>query len=181
MSSLYCLWGVMRVIRGIVYRINQQTSIWNHLPWSVCWRVPFKSPMLITSYKRFAVSTYCERYGVSGAPSISDGRFAHHWSTRRVAKGPAKFISSRCTTAPIVIFCVPSETVSSLPSQAKDLQFQQLHRQRLWLLPPWSVGCCHTCLSGSDEDGWGFDTSFYSQYKTAELCFSVLFKYCILR
>lgn len=62
MSSLYCLWGVIPAIRGIVYIINQRKSIWNRLSWSVCWRVSLEAVMLITSWKGTAAGTHCKRY-----------------------------------------------------------------------------------------------------------------------
>lgn len=65
--------------------------------------------------------TYCERYRIGGAPSISDGHSAHRWSRRRAAKVSAKLIFLCCMTVPVVIFCVHSKTVSSLPSRAKHL------------------------------------------------------------
>lgn len=116
MSSLYCLWGVIPAVRGIVYIINQQKSIRNHLSSSVCWRVSFEAVILITSWKRFAAGTRCERYRISGAPSISDGHSAHRWSTRRAAQALAKLIFLCCTSVPGAIFCVYSKPVSSLPS-----------------------------------------------------------------
>lgn len=124
----------------------------------------------------------CSRYSLQKVQSqSSEGHSAPRWGTREAAKVLAKVISLCCVTVPVAIFCVRSKAVSSLPSLAKHLLISTLPQWEAVAPAPavcWMLRCC---LPGSGEDLRGFDTSFYLQYKEADLCFSVVFKYCILR
>lgn len=82
---------------------------------------------------------------------------------------------------PVDTFRVRSKTVSSLPCQAKHLVISAVAQAEAVAAAAVVCRVLRHWLPGSGEDLRGSDTSFYLRYKAVDLCFSVLFKYCILR
>lgn len=99
---------------------NQPAKIYSKSSLVICTLTCFVRSHNINNHSKEICSRYA-LYRVSGAPSISAGRSAHHWSARRAAKVLAKLIFLCCVTVPVAVFCAYSKTVSSLPSQAKHL------------------------------------------------------------
>lgn len=123
-----------------------------------------------------------EGAGSGGQRQLARGALLVAEAQEGLRRVPPSSFSYAVRLRPPSVFCVRSKAVSPFLPRQSTFWFQELHSQGPWLLPLRSAERGGARLPGSGgEDLRGFDTSFYLRYKAADLCFSVLFKYCILR